>query len=337
MSQSTIPVFGHDYAEVGVPIMWNNKMSAIQGLLNAVPLEGDDLMDLYRWLDRYDQLHYKAESICNYAQGMHVAIPELPEVIKVLMAAADLVITKLQLLHHEHKPWMTVPRIFMVPPSAWVPSNVEGYGDRPKWAQKQAERAAASSGKGKQKMTQDDDDDNGADDHKDNIQGSSDDGNDRVSEHLKGPSPAPSPLVPSPELPIASQSLLFLGSMTPSSVWYPNCTLTPANFSPLAGVDKLQELFEGGFSAMATGLLQDEEMLVTPEEAPVTKEESPIETIPQETPEGASPPRNASSLPVRMTLWLHALDEWIECLEEIIEMNKVEVAEMHKDLARFMA
>ncbi|KAI6014374.1 hypothetical protein EDC04DRAFT_2904137 [Pisolithus marmoratus] len=134
MSQPTVPVLGHDYAKVGVPIMWNNKMSAIQDLLNAIPSEGDDPMDSYRWLDRYDQLHYESESICKYAWGMHVAIPELPEAIEVLMVAADLAIMKLWSLHQEHKPQRMVPRIFMVPPGTWVLSNVEGYGNRPKQA-----------------------------------------------------------------------------------------------------------------------------------------------------------------------------------------------------------
>ncbi|KAI6046998.1 hypothetical protein EDC04DRAFT_2597758 [Pisolithus marmoratus] len=110
----------------------------------------------------------------------------------------------------------------------------------------------------------------------------------------------------------------------------------PANFSPLAGVDELQELFEGGFSVTTMGLLQDEEILVMPEGAPATKEESPIEVVPQEIPEGASPPHDPSSLPIRTTSWLHALDKQIECLEEIVKMNKVEVTGMHEDLARVM-
>ncbi|KAI6009996.1 hypothetical protein EDC04DRAFT_2610403 [Pisolithus marmoratus] len=117
--------------------------------------------------------------------------------------------------------------------------------------------------------------------------------------------------------------------MAPSSVQYPNCTLMPANFSPLAGVDELQELFKGGFSAMVTGLLQDEEMPVAPEEVPVAKEESPIKTIPQETlgraTASSSPQCNPSSSPARMTPWLYALDKQIECLEETIEINEVEV------------
>ncbi|KAI6043427.1 hypothetical protein EDC04DRAFT_2890818 [Pisolithus marmoratus] len=306
MSQSTIPVFRHDYAKAEVPTMWNNKMMAIQDLLNTVPSECEDPVDSYRWLDQYDQLHYEAESIHNYMQGMHVAVPELPKAIQVLMAAADLAIMKLQLLHHEHKAQMMAPRIFMVLPSAWV-----------------LKRAAVSSGKGKQKMTQDDEDDNGADDNKDDIQGGSNDGNDRVPADLKGPckecsgegrgasSPAPSPTVPSQELPVTSQSWLFLGSMAPSSVQYPDHTLMPANFSPLARVNELQELFERGFSATAMGLLQDEEMLVTTEEIPAAKEESPIKVIPQE-------------------ILGEVVIEW---LEEIVKMNEVKVAEMHEDLA----
>ncbi|KAI6038953.1 hypothetical protein EDC04DRAFT_2603461 [Pisolithus marmoratus] len=95
MSQSTIPVFGHDYAKVRVPAMWNNKMLAIQGLLNAIPSEWEDPVDSYRWLDQYDQLHYEAECIWNYAQGMGVTVPELPEAIQDLMAATDLAIAKL--------------------------------------------------------------------------------------------------------------------------------------------------------------------------------------------------------------------------------------------------
>ncbi|KAI6043639.1 hypothetical protein EDC04DRAFT_2600090 [Pisolithus marmoratus] len=94
----------------------------------------------------------QAESIHKYAQGMSIAVPELPEAIQ-------------DAVHCQHKPRMLVPRIFMVPCSEWVPS-LEGYGDRLRWAQKQTERAAVSSGKGKQKMTQDDDD--GADDHDNN-------------------------------------------------------------------------------------------------------------------------------------------------------------------------
>ncbi|KAI5987961.1 hypothetical protein EDC04DRAFT_2614646 [Pisolithus marmoratus] len=312
-------------------------------------------------------LEYKAESIHNYVQGMCVAVPELPEAIKVSMAAADLAIAKLQSLHREHKPQMTVPRIFMVLPGAWVPSNMEGYGERLKW------------------MTQDNDNDDGADDHEDDMQGSGDDSNDRVPEDLdrlcqecsregraascegephqrKNPLapqvaaslsnkcaklmpptavPAPSPTIPSPELPIAPPSQLFLGSMTPSSVQNPDHALTPANFSPLVSVDKLQELFEGGFLVTTTGLLQDDKMLVMHEEMPVMKEESPIETVPQETPEAAvvspSPPHDPSSSLARMTLWLHALDECIKWLEEIVEMNEAEIVEMHEDLVRFMA
>ncbi|KAI6038464.1 hypothetical protein EDC04DRAFT_2603917 [Pisolithus marmoratus] len=315
------------------------------------PSEGDDPVDSYRWLDRYNQLHYEAESICNYAQGMHVAIPELPEAIKVSMAATDLAIVKPQSLH--------LLRIFMVPPGAWFPSNMEGYGNRLKQAWRQTERVAAGSGKGKQKMTQDNDNDDG--------QGDGDDGGDQALEPLEGPCEecsregrgascegepqqaclgegrlkalAPSPTIPSPEIPVTTQSWLFLRSMTPSSVQYPNHALTPANFSPLAGVDELQELFEGGFSVTVTGLLQDDKMLVVHEEMPVMKEESPIKTIPQETLEAAavspSPPHNPSSSPARMMLWLHALDKHIKWLEEIVEMNKAKVAEMHEDLVRF--
>ncbi|KAI5992630.1 hypothetical protein EDC04DRAFT_2613604 [Pisolithus marmoratus] len=363
MSQPIIPVFSRDYMKVRVPIMWNNKMSAIQELLNAVPSEGDDPMDSYRWLDRYDQLHYKAESIHNYAQGMHIAIPELPEAVEVSMAAADLAITKLQSLHHEHKSWMTAPRIFMVPPSAWAPSNVEGYGNRPKWAQRQTEKAAVGSGKGKQKMTQDneDEDKEGADDHKDDQQGGGDDNN-KALENLDGlckecsgegrgvscegePQQCKNPLAPQAAASLSNKhaklmppaarsssdlppvkSRLFLSSTTPSSVWYPDHALTPANFSPLASVNELQELFEGGFLATVTGLLQDKEMLVVPEEVPKLWEgqlQVPLH--------GATP----SSSPARTTPWLYTLDEQIERLEETIEMNKVEVAEMHEDLARF--
>ncbi|KAI6016730.1 hypothetical protein EDC04DRAFT_2903012 [Pisolithus marmoratus] len=152
--------------------------------------------------------------------------------------------------------------------------------------------------------------------------------------------PVPSPTIPSPELPVASQSQLFLSSMTLSSVHYPDHTLTPANFSPLAGVDELQEMFKGGFSAMATRLLQDEEMPVVPKEIPVAKEESPIEIVPQETPgrtsASPSPSHGPSSSPARMTPWLHALDERIKQLEEIVETNKIEVMGMHEDLARVM-
>ncbi|KAI6038665.1 hypothetical protein EDC04DRAFT_2603827 [Pisolithus marmoratus] len=158
MSQPTIPVLGHDYTKVRVPVMWNNKMSAIQDLLNTIPSEGNDPMDSYRWLDRYDQLHYESESIHKYAQGMCVAIPELPEAIEVLMVAADLAIVKLWSLHREHKPLRTVPRIFMVLPSAWVLSN----------------------------MTQDDNGNDGADDHEDDMQGGSDDSNNGVPEDLNG-------------------------------------------------------------------------------------------------------------------------------------------------------
>ncbi|KAI6024370.1 hypothetical protein EDC04DRAFT_2606468 [Pisolithus marmoratus] len=177
MSQPTIPVLGRDYAKVGVPVMWNNKMLVIQDLLNAVPSEGDDPVDSYRWLD----------SICKYAWGMHVAVPELPEALEVSMAATDLAIAKLRSLHREHKPQRMAPRIFMVPPGAWVPSNMEGYGNRPKWARRQMERVAVSGDKGKQKMTQDNDSDDSADDHEDDMQGGGDDSNDRVPEDLDGP------------------------------------------------------------------------------------------------------------------------------------------------------
>ncbi|KAI6046999.1 hypothetical protein EDC04DRAFT_2597759 [Pisolithus marmoratus] len=131
MSQPIVPVFGCNYTKVRVPMMWNNKMLAIQDLLNAIPSEGDDPMDSYRWLDS--------------TQGMRIAIPELSKAIQDSMAAADLAITKL---------------------CEWVPS-LEGYSDRLKQAQKQTERVAVSSRKGKQKMAQDDDDDNGANDHDD--------------------------------------------------------------------------------------------------------------------------------------------------------------------------
>ncbi|KAI6002494.1 hypothetical protein EDC04DRAFT_2908542 [Pisolithus marmoratus] len=345
---------------------------------------------------------YESESIRKYVRGMHVTVPELPEAIEVLMAATDLAITKLQSLHREHKPQRMVPRIFMVPPSACIPSNVEGYGDRPKRARRQTERVAVSGNKGKQKTTQDDDSDDGTDDHEDDMQGGGDDSNDRVLEDLdrpcqecsregraascegepqqgrsyshyggclvieqmrqanapscqlvlKSPShqgdpaapmraPVPSPTVPSPELPVASQPQLFLGSMTPLLVHYPDHALMPANFSPLAGVDELQELFEGGFSVTATRLLQDEEMPVVPEEIPVVKEESPIEIVPQETPgrtsPSPSPSRGPSSSPARMMPWLHALAERIEQLEEIVETNEIEVVGMHEDLARVTA
>ncbi|KAI6014375.1 hypothetical protein EDC04DRAFT_2904138 [Pisolithus marmoratus] len=142
--------------------------------------------------------------------------------------------------------------------------------------------------------------------------------------------PMPSPTIPSPELPITSQSRVFLGSMTPLSVWYPDHTLMPANFSPLAGVDKLQEMFKGGFLVTVTRLLQDEEMLVIPKEIPIEKEESPIKIVPQETlgrmSMSPSPSHGPSSSPARTMPWLHALDEWIEQLEEIVEMNEIEVA-----------
>ncbi|KAI6024371.1 hypothetical protein EDC04DRAFT_2900117 [Pisolithus marmoratus] len=115
----------------------------------------------------------------------------------------------------------------------------------------------------------------------------------------------------------------------------------PANFSPLASVDELQELFEGGFLVTVTGLLQDKEMPVVPEEIPVAKEESPIEIVPQETPGRTSPSPSPSwgpsSSPARTTPWLHTLDEQIERLEEIVETNEIEVAGMHEDLARVMA
>ncbi|KAI5983450.1 hypothetical protein EDC04DRAFT_2616175 [Pisolithus marmoratus] len=128
--------------------------------------------------------------------------------------------------------------------------------------------------------------------------------------------------------------------MTPSLVQYPDHALMPANFSPLASVDKLQELFKGGFLATTMGLLQDDKMLVMHKEMPVMKKESPIKTIPQETPEVAavnpSPPRDPSSSLARMMPWLHALDEHIEQLEEIVEMNGIKVTEMHEDLARVM-
>ncbi|KAI5981254.1 hypothetical protein EDC04DRAFT_2617535 [Pisolithus marmoratus] len=287
MSQSTIPVFGHNYAQARVPVMWN-KMSAIQDLLNAVSSEGDDPVDSYRWLDCYDQLHE-------------------------LMAAADLAITKLWTLHPQHKPWMMVPRIFMVLCSEWVPS-LEGYGDRPKWAQKQTERAAASSGKGKQKVTQDDDNDDGADDHDDDSQGSSDDGNDQATEGLEGQCKEGSKegrgvsCEGEPQQAcVQCRWLKCKCSCVAGKVGqkYPDCTLMPANFSPLAGVNELQELFKGGFSATVTRLLQDEEMLVIPKEIPVVKEESPIKIIEQ--------------------------------LEEIVEMNEIKVMEMHEDLARVTA
>ncbi|KAI6038763.1 hypothetical protein EDC04DRAFT_2603685 [Pisolithus marmoratus] len=118
--------------------------------------------------------------------------------------------------------------------------------------------------------------------------------------------------------------------MTLSSVQHPNCTLMPANFSPLASVNKLQELFKGGFLATTMGLSQDEEMPVVPEKAPVMKEESPIEVVPQKTLEGAcvgpSPSHIPSSSPPGTTPWLYALDKQIEQLEEIIETNEFEVA-----------
>ncbi|KAI6047547.1 hypothetical protein EDC04DRAFT_2596970 [Pisolithus marmoratus] len=316
VSQPTVPVFSHDHAKVGVPVMWNNKMSAIQDLLNAIPSEGDDPVDLYRWLDRYDQLHYEAESICNYAQGMHVTIPELTEAVKVSMAAADLVIAKLQLLHREYKPQMMAPRIFMVPPGAWVPSNMEGYGNRPKQAWRQTEKVAVGSSKGKQKMTQDDEDEDeeGADNHEDDQQGGSND-NDKALENLDGPCNECS------------------GEGRGAS-----CEGEPQQWG---SVNELQELFKGGFLAMVTGLLQDKEMPVIPEEIPVVKEESPIKIIPQETlgrtSMSPSPLCGPSSSPARTMPWLHTLDEQIKRLEEIIEMNEIEVVGMHEDLARVTA
>ncbi|KAI6038664.1 hypothetical protein EDC04DRAFT_2896192 [Pisolithus marmoratus] len=114
----------------------------------------------------------------------------------------------------------------------------------------------------------------------------------------------------------------------------------PANFS-LASVNKLQEMFEGGFLVTVTRLLQDEEMPVMPEEIPIVKEELPIKIVPQETPGrmsmSPSPLCGPSSSPARTMPWLHALDKQIKWLEEIIEMNEIEVAGMHEDLARVMA
>ncbi|KAI6025533.1 hypothetical protein EDC04DRAFT_2899768 [Pisolithus marmoratus] len=75
-----------------------------------------------------------------------------------------------------------------------------------------------------------------------------------------------------------------------------------------------------------TGLLQDDEMLVVHEEMPVIRKSPQLKLYLKKL------QKQQWMMP-----WLHALDKCIEQLEEIVKMNKAKVAEMHEDLARFMA
>ncbi|KAI5980612.1 hypothetical protein EDC04DRAFT_2618245 [Pisolithus marmoratus] len=236
-----------------------------------------------------DYAKYKSESICKYAWGMHVAIPEL---LRPSKSQWWLLTWPLQNSGTPSRATTSEDSTqdFMVPPGAWVPSNMEGYGNGPSGHEDRQ--------RGQQRMTQDNDGNNGADDHEDDMQGGSNDSNNRVPEdldrlcqecsregraascegerqqaclwcrHLKCKCSCASG-----KLPASSSSLPPVKVTLQLPFIILHHTFTPANFSPLAGVNELPELFAGGFLAIGDWTVARRGNASHTQEIPIGKEE----------------------------------------------------------------